>query len=131
MASHSAQWGQILAERRALCVATALERMPSTQIRLAALSRELGITSTHLSKTFRRISGTGFREVAVQVRHRHAAELLVTTDLPIKQIAGLVGYKHVSDFSSRFKQVYGMSPTAFRSNAAKNDAHAVHLGPRQ
>jgi len=81
---------------------------------LYAISVQFGVTPNHLSKTFKRTVGKSFRTVLVQSRQRHAAELIRTTDLPIKEIAAQCGYKHVSDFSACFKRVYGICPTEYR-----------------
>ena len=92
---------------------------------LYAISAQLGVTPNHLSKTFKRTMGKGFRTLAVETRQRQAAELLKTTDLPIKQIAPLAGYKHVSDFSARFKHVYGVTPTEFRNLIRIGDGDVI------
>jgi YesN/AraC family two-component response regulator len=55
------------------------------------------------------------------VRIREAKELLSSTDLPIKLIAGKVGYD-VSNFNKRFKEVTGVTPFAWRKSANSGDA---------
>jgi AraC family transcriptional regulator, activator of mtrCDE len=50
-----------------------------------------------------------------RVRLRLGAQLLSTTDLPIKVIASSVGYSSRSCFLRAFRSAYGADPTAFRA----------------
>jgi AraC-like DNA-binding protein len=86
----------------------------SAKLTLHDLSQKAGITAAHLGRKFKRIMGTGFRQLTVRTRQEHAAELLERTELPIKEIAALSGYKHVPDFSTSFKRVYRISPAKYR-----------------
>jgi AraC-like DNA-binding protein len=58
---------------------------------------------------------TNYREVANRLRHRLAAELLRETDLPVKEIAYLLGYTESPNFSQAFKTMEGVSPANFRT----------------
>ncbi|MEE8505853.1 MAG: helix-turn-helix domain-containing protein [Kiloniellales bacterium] len=42
---------------------------------------------------------------------------LRTTELPVKTIAGKIGYKSRSNFSRAFKAIYGVDPNAYRHGA--------------
>ena len=48
------------------------------------------------------------------VRLRHAAHLLRTTDVPVKAIAGAIGYRSRSQFSRAFRAHYDLDPTTSR-----------------
>ncbi len=52
-------------------------------------------------------------------RLRHAAHFLATTGLPVKTIAGKIGYRSRSNFSRAFKARYGVDPAAYRQGAAR------------
>ena len=47
-----------------------------------------------------------------------AAQLLLTTQLSISEIAGNIGYSNPNIFSSAFRAIIGMSPREYR-NAKK------------
>ena len=49
-----------------------------------------------------------------ELRMKHAADLLVTTELSIKEIAAAVGYRKTKKFSPMFKASYGVTPTQYR-----------------
>ena len=46
-----------------------------------------------------------------------ASELLVTTDMPVSEIAQSVGYADPFYFSRQFRSVRGCSPTRFRERS--------------
>ena len=50
---------------------------------------------------------------------QQAAELLLSTSLPILQIAALIGYESVSQFGVAFKQQYGMPPSQYQKIMVK------------
>jgi len=49
-----------------------------------------------------------------KLRLEKAAELLVTTRLPIARIASRVGYHDVSRFGQHFKRHHGQTPSEWR-----------------
>ncbi|MCE2594599.1 AraC family transcriptional regulator [Motilimonas cestriensis] len=50
----------------------------------------------------------------IRLRMKHAKRLLSGTDWPIQDIAELVGYPELTNFSARFRKTHHMSPRAFR-----------------
>jgi len=54
------------------------------------------------------------------VRMQHAAEMLKTTDAPLKEIASRVGYSDEFYFSKVFKRFHGVPPHSFRKTYAAN-----------
>jgi AraC-like DNA-binding protein len=57
-------------------------------------------------------------EFLKEVRLRRAAQLLEMTDLPVKVVAGSVGYSSRSYFSRAFKELYGTYPANFRARGS-------------
>lgn len=82
--------------------------------RLTEISRQLGLTPDHLGRIFKQQVGLSFRDFAVKERLRRAAEQLLETGSPVKEIAGEAGYQHASDFSRTFKRLFGVTPQEFR-----------------
>lgn len=68
-------------------------------------------------KTFSRrlkSEGSNFREIVKAAKHAKACRLLADSDLPVKQISNLLGYSSLSNFSSAFRKIQGLSPDAYR-----------------
>lgn len=72
---------------------------------------------------FRQETGTVPARYVRRLRFERARDLLVTSDLSVKEIACHVGVNDVSHFVRDFQRLYGMSPRRFRSSA-------VHAPPR-
>lgn len=78
------------------------------------LTRLVAMSERSLLRKFRGASGTSPRQYHVRVRISHASRLLRTSNLSVTDIASEVGFDDSSYFSRRFRQIHGMSPTAFR-----------------
>ena len=56
-----------------------------------------------------------FRSFLTRARMARAAELLVSTDIPVKEVARRVGYHEPSQFTKAFKRAYAATPSEFRA----------------
>ena len=68
-----------------------------------------------LSKMFNNQVGMGFAKYINSKRIEYAKELLVTTELSVKEIAGMVGVLDDNYFSRLFRKTVGISPLEFRN----------------
>ena len=82
---------------------------------LSACAEALRINKSTLSRRFATESGKSFRTLLHQVRIREAKRLLQETDLPLDEIARLIGYAHQTYFNAKFKQLEGYTPLAYRT----------------
>jgi transcriptional regulator GlxA family with amidase domain len=57
---------------------------------------------------------TGILDYLTQYRVAHAQRLLVTTDLPVLEIALACGFNSLSRFYAAFKKICGRSPRTYR-----------------
>ncbi len=89
-------------------------------ISVTEISDKLGITSQHLSKIFKEISGTGVLQYINSCRIEEAKKILVNeTDISIRDTAGIVGYYNEITFIRNFKNITGISPGKFREASNK------------
>ena len=58
--------------------------------------------------------GTSFSALLTDLRMTRALGMLQTTDLPVGTIAAEVGYASASRFALRFRDRFGVSPSAIR-----------------
>jgi YesN/AraC family two-component response regulator len=66
----------------------------------------------HLSTLFTKEVGISFKSYLVKYRIKKAIEILEEKDMPLFQVAEIVGYKDYAQFSKMFKKVTGKSPKA-------------------
>lgn len=76
--------------------------------------------ATHTSqrtflRLFKKATGVSPTEYLKQLRLRHGAKLLYSTNLPISRIALECGFYDSSHFTVKFKSFYGHSPSQYRT----------------
>jgi AraC family transcriptional regulator len=69
----------------------------------------------HFLRTFRHIVGMTPYQFVLNVRMRRAAVRLARSFEPVSMIALETGFGDLSTFNGRFRDVFGMSPTAYRN----------------
>jgi AraC-like DNA-binding protein len=103
---------------RAVTEVLANPAAPHTVESLAALAR-LGRSS--FAERFAQAFGQTPIEFVQKVRLRLAAQLLTTTDLPVKVIAASIGYASRSYFSRAFRAAYGADPKTYRQVGGREE----------
>lgn len=91
-----------------------------------SLVQEFHLSESTLRKMFKSAMGITFLEYLTEKRIEKSRELLVTTQLSLKEIAFRTGYTDVSSFIRRFKQKTGMPPGEYRLLAGRNKDDAFH-----
>ncbi len=81
-------------------------------ISLDGIAAALSVSPYHLSHVFSRESGISLFEYLAELRMRQARLLLQRGELPVKEIAGLVGFRNLQYFSHAFHRHYGVPPRA-------------------
>jgi len=79
------------------------------------LVKILGIGKSRLKKGFRLFYGCSMKEFITNNRLQQAQKLLLAGNLNVTQVALEVGYEHTSNFTSAFKNKFGISPKAFQT----------------
>ncbi len=88
-----------------------LENHHTQEITLEQLADTLYVSPTYLSKVFKESTGMSPINYLIQVRLKHAKELLANEQLTIREISQAVGYQDAYHFSKLFKKYYGVSPS--------------------
>jgi transcriptional regulator GlxA family with amidase domain len=86
---------------------------------LPRLLEMAAVSHGYLARSLRRYRDQTPVEFVMQLRIRHAATLLTTTDLSIETIATRSGFTSASYFSRTFRRVRGTSPREFRARARR------------
>ena len=80
------------------------------------LAQHIGLNPTKMQNGFKEIYGTTVNEFVQNRRLDLAKNLIKTTDYSFSEIAYMVGLSSKSYFSKIFKDKYGITPSAIRSN---------------
>ena len=78
------------------------------------LARKACMSQAKLKYCFKQVTGMSLSSYLSLLRMNRARELLLTTDLSIREIASQIGYKKDSSFTSAFKKTEGCTPGRYR-----------------
>ena len=93
-------------------------------LELDELARVAGVSKYHFVRCFEATYGETPIRYLTRRRIERAQDLLRTANLTITEICMLVGFSSLGSFSSRFTQLVGESPTAYRDRwAARGGPH--------
>lgn len=87
---------------------------------LAELAASCGIGTRQLMRAFKVTTGRTVHEHLSTLQLAQARALLGKTELPLKQIALQLGYRHAASFSVAFRRACGETPSNFRRRQRKN-----------
>ena len=91
------------------------------QISLNDLAKKLYLSNAYLSKYIKKHFGVSFSDYVNNIRLFHAMEDLIYTDKKITRIALDNGFPTTASFNKAFKDVYNMTPSAYRSTVHKDE----------
>jgi AraC-like DNA-binding protein len=95
---------------------------------MSEMAQVASLSAEHLRRLSRAATGRSPHAHLMHLRMKRAAELLLSTDWPIKRIAEVVGYANPFVFSTTFKKVIGWPPSSY---AARNDADGARKRQRK
>lgn len=93
----------------------AVNDLVNQQITLEKLSESFGIGKFTLIREFKKHTGMTPVAYMIQIRHKYARQLLLTSEMTIAEIAESCGYSSVSFFVSDFKKHQGITPGQVRA----------------
>lgn len=79
-----------------------------------ALANMAGYHPMHLNRLFKRELGTTVHNYVLRLRIAEAQRLLLSTDIPISEIADTVGFDNATHFSTQFKKSEACAPLEYR-----------------
>ena len=99
-----------------------IDREYTRPLDLDALARGIHVSSGHLSREFKRAYGESPYSYLMTRRIERAMTLLRRGDLSVTEICFEVGYSSLGTFSTRFAELVGMSPSAYKREASLDSA---------
>lgn len=94
------------------------------KLTLGSAAERFGASKYHISRSFSAVTGYRFSDYITVCRLNEAKRLLLSTDLPISQVAEASGYGDVNHFIRTFRQREGVPPYRYRKGAREEGGGA-------
>ncbi|MFP4282636.1 MAG: helix-turn-helix domain-containing protein, partial [Opitutales bacterium] len=91
-------------------------------IRVDEVARAAGASRRTLEVAFRQHLHQSVYQMVQNLKFEHALELLGQRDIPIGEIASLVGFPEPKAFSRAFRERFGQSPSEYRRGGPQRGA---------
>ena len=108
-----------------------IDREHASPLDVEALARGVHMSAGHLSREFRRAYGESPYSYLMTRRIERAMALLRRGDLTVTEVCFAVGCSSLGTFSTRFTELVGMPPSAYRREAAGGSATLPHCIVKQ
>ncbi|SFD69326.1 helix-turn-helix transcriptional regulator [Streptomyces aidingensis] len=99
-----------------------IDREYAQPLNVEALARGANMSAGHLSRQFRLAYGESPYAYLMTRRIERAAALLRRGDLSVTEVCFAVGCSSLGTFSTRFGELYGMPPSAYRNRTPAGGA---------
>src|SRR4051794_11024734 len=95
-----------------------IDREYAQPLDVEALARSAHMSAGHLSREFRAVYGESPYSYLMTRRIERAMALLRRGDLGVTEVCFAVGCSSLGTFSTRFRELVGVSPSTYRRDAA-------------
>ena len=95
------------------------DNIANPELNVEMVAETVGTSRVHLHRKLKELTNQSTRDLIRNLRLKQAATLLAKKRQSINEVAALTGLTNVAYFSTAFKELYGMTPTAYmEQNAA-------------
>ena len=102
-----------------------IDRHYADPLDLPALADEAGVSKYYFLRCFAETYGVTPGAYLTRRRVERAQDLLRATNLTVTEVCDLVGYASLGSFSSRFKALVGVTPSAYQRRFAAQGAPRI------
>ena len=92
-----------------------IHQAPGLDWSLGEISKRLNISKSYAQKLYKKHFGISYMQDLIEARINAARQLLTATDLPVHEIAAACGYQNATHFMRQFKEITGLTPSAYRN----------------
>jgi len=95
------------------CISIVEAHLEDEDFSIKTFTDEIGMSRSKLFRKIKSISGLSSSEFIRYIRLRKAAELMIRTDMQIKEIAFRIGFQDIKHFREQFNKLFDMNPSEF------------------
>jgi len=95
------------------------ENINNSDLNVEMIANSVGISRVHLYRKLKDLTNQSASDLIKNIRLKQAADLLVSKQISIAEVAYAVGFSNLSTFSTNFKNLYGESPKKYQDRRLK------------
>jgi AraC-like DNA-binding protein len=99
-----------------------VDRLYAEPLDLESLAEAAGVSKYHFLRCFSQTYGRTPARYLTERRIERAQDLMRATNLSVTEVCHLVGYTSLGSFSSKFRQLVGVSPGQYQARFARSGA---------
>ena len=101
------------------------ENLSNPELTTEMIANEVGMSRVHLYRKLKELTNQSGRNYIRNIRLAKAAELLSQKKMPVTEVSDMVGFTNPSNFTTAFKELYGVKPTTYmEQHLKKEEEHA-------
>jgi transcriptional regulator GlxA family with amidase domain len=108
-----------------------MDRNYAQPLNVEALARGVNMSAGHLSRQFKNAYGESPYSYLMTRRIERAMALLRRGDMSVTDVCFAVGFQSLGTFSTRFSELVGLPPSAYRDQTAGATAGLPHCVEKQ
>jgi len=89
------------------------QNLSNPELTSEMIAEEVGMSRVHLYRKLKELTNQSARNFIRNIRLAKAAELMAQKKCSIAEVSDAVGFANPSNFATAFKEMYGMTPTAY------------------
>ena len=93
------------------------QNIANSEADVGAMADACAVSRSVLQRKMKQLMGITPNDFLREARMKHATQLLLSTDIPVSDVAYRCGYNDPKYFSRSFRQSTGMTPTEFKNQA--------------
>ncbi len=105
-----------------------LEKLNHSELSVPDLCHELGMSQTSLYRKIKSLTGVSIQTFIKRIRIKRAAQLLLSEDWTVSEVAFSLEFSDLKYFRKCFKDQFGVTPSEYK-NASMAQREAVRTGP--
>lgn len=118
------EYSQFLAK----CIALIEKHLDDENFSATVFTKGMGMSRSNLFRKVKAISGLNISEFIRHIKLKKAAELLIQSDLQIKEVAYKIGFQDVRYFREQFFKLFELNPSDFIRKYRKTFVKSYNIG---
>ena len=97
------------------------KNLNNSDLNVEMIAQAVGISRVHLYRKLKELTNQAASDLIKNIRLKQAADLLVSKQISVAEVAYAVGFSNLSTFSTNFKSLYGTPPKKYQEKHLKKE----------